>query len=242
LNPAFTIGQTLADALRHVGVARRDRPERTAELLGQVGLDARYLDRRPKEMSGGQLQRVGIARALASNPDFLFLDEPTSSLDLSVRGQVVNLLADLQEQRGLAYLFASHDLGVVRFVAHRLIVMYLGRVVEEGPADNIFAAPSHPYTRALLAAAGTGEAVETDRRAIRGELRARSEPTTGCLYCDRCPYVHDRCRREEPPLLSVSAAHNSRCWLVPESNPAAVGFARSEATTTRIKGGHVDVA
>jgi peptide/nickel transport system ATP-binding protein len=242
LNPAFTIAQTLADALRHVGVPRRNRPGRTAELLAQVGLDTRFLGRRPRQMSGGQLQRVGIARALASEPDFLFLDEPTSSLDLSVRGQIVNLLADLQEQRGLAYLFASHDLGVVRFVAHRVIVMYLGRIVEEGPADTIFTAPSHPYTKALLIAAGIMEASEAERRSISGELRARSEPAAGCLYCDRCPHVHDHCRRQEPPLLHVSATHNSRCWLVSEQEPTAVGFARNEATTIHFEGGNADVA
>jgi ABC-type oligopeptide transport system ATPase subunit len=153
LNPAFTVGSTLTDALRQAGFPRRERRERALELLDAVGLDSRFLRRHPNEMSGGQSQRVGVARALASEPDFVFLDEPTSSLDLSVRGQIINLLADLQEERGLAYLFATHDLSTVRFLADTLIVLYQGRVVEMGPAVKVFAEPEHAYTRALLDAA-----------------------------------------------------------------------------------------
>lgn len=153
LNPAFSVEATLTDALRQAAVPRRERSTRALELLDAVGLDARFLRRRPNELSGGQSQRVGVARALACEPDFVFLDEPTSSLDLSVRGQIINLLADLQDERGIAYLFATHDLSTVRFLADSLIVLYQGRVVERGPAATVFAEPGHEYTRALLDAA-----------------------------------------------------------------------------------------
>lgn len=164
LNPAYTVKRTLCDAVRQTGVRGDKRREQISELLDSVGLDHRFLERRPHEMSGGQLQRVGIARALASDPEFIFLDEPTSSLDLSIRGQILNLLADLQAERRLAYLFASHDLGVVRFLAHRVIVMYHGRVVESGPAEGVLADPTHPYTRALIAGAGLGTLSGEERR------------------------------------------------------------------------------
>lgn len=154
LNPAFSVEATLADALRQASVPRRERRERALDLLAAVGLDRRFLRRRPSELSGGQSQRIGVARALASEPDFLFLDEPTSSLDLSVRGQIINLLADLQEARNIAFLFATHDLATVRFLADTLLVLYEGEVVEAGPAEQVFTEPEHEYTRTLLDAAG----------------------------------------------------------------------------------------
>ena len=153
LNPAFSVETTLTDALREAGVARSQRRARARELLDAVGLDTRFLRRHANEMSGGQAQRVGVARALASEPEFLFLDEPTSSLDLSIRGQIINLLADLQEQRQMAYLFATHDLSTVRFLADTVLVLYRGEVMEAGPADRVFSDPQHEYTRALLDAA-----------------------------------------------------------------------------------------
>jgi oligopeptide/dipeptide ABC transporter ATP-binding protein len=213
VNPAFTVERTLFDAVRRLDLNREARRRRILELLEQVHLDERHLARRPRELSGGQLQRVGIARALASRPDLLFLDEPTSSLDVSVRGQIVNLLTELQERSGLTYLFASHDLGVIRFIAHRVIVMYLGRIVETGPAEAIFEEPAHPYTKALLIAAGFRDASARDREALRRELDAGGATASGCRYADRCGFVHARCSAE-PSLLGVSPIHSTRCWLV----------------------------
>jgi oligopeptide transport system ATP-binding protein len=214
-NPSFTVRRTIADALRRSPLSRHERTGRIVELLASVGLDERFLDRRPDELSGGQLQRVAIARALATDPDFVFLDEPTSALDLSVRGQIVNLLADLQAERGLGYLFASHDLGVVKFLADRLIVMYLGRVVEEGPTDQVLSEPRHPYTRALVLSAGLADDPDAEELLVRGELPASPEARAGCRYADRCPFVHERCAAE-PPLLDAGPGRSGRCWLLDE--------------------------
>ncbi|WP_066942941.1 ABC transporter ATP-binding protein [Streptomyces lushanensis] len=153
LNPALRAGEAVALALRTHGTPRRERADRTAELFRQVGLDPALARRYPRELSGGQLQRVAVARALATGPELVVCDEPTSALDLRVQAQVLDLLVGLQESRGLAYLFISHDLAVVRRLAHRVVVLRQGRVVEEGPAADLWAAPAHPYTRALLAAA-----------------------------------------------------------------------------------------
>lgn len=235
-NPAFTLRQTLGDALRQAGVERAQRERRVRDLLDSVGLSARLLDRRRDELSGGQLQRGAVARALAPQPEFVFLDEPTSSLDLSVRGQIINLLADLQDEFGHAYLFASHDLSVVRVLAHRVIVMYRGRIVESGPTAAILSAPAHPYTQALLEAAGDDrapQAVEhpgspSDR--LRTTLRddpdapasaLDEQGVSGCRYQPRCPFRHERCV-EEPDLMVAGEGnrHIARCWLVePEDQP-----------------------
>ena len=206
MNPVYSVEGTLRDSLRHLPASERD--ERIGDLLTQVGLDRRFSSRRRNEMSGGQLQRVSIARALASDPEFVFLDEPTSALDLSVRGQIVNLLIDLQEKKRLGYLFVSHDLGVVRFLAHRVLVMYLGQVVESATTEEIFSQAAHPYTQALLAAAGL------DGGSVQGEVTELSRPVSGCRFANRCPYVEARCREEEPPIFQVSESHQARCWLV----------------------------
>ncbi len=205
INPVYSVEGTLRDSLRHYPASERN--ERIGDLLSQVGLDQRFSNRRRTEMSGGQLQRVSIARALATDPEFIFLDEPTSALDLSVRGQIVNLLIELQEKKGLAYLFVSHDLGVVRFLAHRVLVMYLGQVVESAPTEEIFSMAAHPYTQALLAAA------DLDGAAVQGELTELSRPESGCRFANRCPYVEARCREEEPPMFQISESHQARCWL-----------------------------
>jgi oligopeptide/dipeptide ABC transporter ATP-binding protein len=228
-NPAFTVETTLDDALRQVTPSRSTRRRRIPTLLDDVRLDRRFLQRHRNELSGGQLQRVGIARALASDPEFIFLDEPTSSLDLSVRGQIINLLADLQERHRLAYLFASHDLGVIRFLAHRVIVMYLGRVVEAGTAEQVFSAPAHPYTQALLAAAGIADG-EWPAAFARGEAHRRPGRPGGCIYADRCPFEHDR-MDEEPPLLTVGEGHVARCWLVEGGLDASVSARPKTAQT-----------
>jgi oligopeptide/dipeptide ABC transporter ATP-binding protein len=215
MNPSYSVRGWLADALRPLDLSRRERAERIRRLLEQVGLDDRFLSRKARELSGGQLQRVAIARALAPEPDFVFLDEPTSALDLSIKGQIVNLLADLQEERGYSYLFASHDLAVVRALARSVIVMYLGRVVEFGPVEEVLLEPAHPYTQALVVAAGLA-----DRSAAGKNMRGESlRPTAarGCHYASRCPLVHPRCREEEPPLEEVRRGHIAACWLVVES-------------------------
>lgn len=235
MNPAYTVRGWLADALRPLGLGRRERHARIAELLEQVGLGVRFLERRSRELSGGQLQRVAIARALAAEPHFIFLDEPTSALDLSVRGQIVNLLRDLQDERGYAYLFASHDLGVVRAVARRVLVMYLGRIVEVGTSEQVLTEPAHPYTRALLASAGIAS-VEPGARA-RGEIAAAASLGRGCAYADRCPLVHDRCRDEQPALEEARPGHTAACWLVGagrhDSQPVAPAVAQAPATSTQ---------
>ena len=206
MNPVYSVEGTLRDSLRHLPASERD--QRIGDLLNQVGLDRRFSNRRRTEMSGGQLQRVSIARALATDPEFIFLDEPTSALDLSVRGQIVNLLIDLQQEKKLAYLFVSHDLGVVRFLAHRVLVMYLGQVVESAPTEELFLRAAHPYTQALLAAAGL------DGGSLQGEVTERGRPEKGCRFANRCPYVEARCREEEPPAFRVSESHQARCWLL----------------------------
>jgi oligopeptide/dipeptide ABC transporter ATP-binding protein len=235
MNPAYTVRGWLADALRPLGLARGERQARVGELLEQVGLGPRFLERRARELSGGQLQRVAIARALAAEPDFVFLDEPTSALDLSVRGQIVNLLRELQAERGYAYLFASHDLGVVRAVAQRVLVMYLGRVVEAGTTEQVLTEPAHPYTRALLASAGLATA-EPDAQA-RGEIAWTGASGGGCSYADRCPFVHDRCREESPLLEELRPGHTAACWLVSDgrhgTQSAAPAVAQAPATSTQ---------
>ena len=228
MNPAFTLRKTLRDALRHVG-PRDSREPRIAELLSDVGLSPTLLERRPTQMSGGQLQRAGIARALASYPEFVFLDEPTSSLDLSVRGQIINLLADIQAERRLAYLFASHDLAVVGRLASRLIVMFHGRVMETGPVHEVFSNPQHPYTEQLMI--GTDIESTPRRRSrrpgspVRLDASASVEPVGArCRYAGRCPYVHDRCLEAEPPLIPVAADRGSRCWLAePQASDSSTG-------------------
>ena len=218
LNPAYTVAGTLRDALRQrKDLNNRQRHERAQMLLRQVGLDHRYLRRRPAEMSGGELQRVSIARALAPSPDFIFLDEPTSALDPSVRGQISNLLAGLQERQGLTYLYVSHDLNVIQFLAHRVLVMYLGQIVEEAPTKLIFSAPRHPYTQALLAAAQTYTGADQPVPSIRGEVRLAQAGVHGCRFSDRCPFVTERCRVQEPPFFRLANNHSVRCWLLDET-------------------------
>jgi len=220
LNPRMTVGQMLEEALRvHRLVPPADRPARVAELLSLVRLPADAAHRQPHEFSGGQRQRIAIARALSVQPELLIADEIVSALDVSVQAQILNLLLDLQERLGLAILFVSHDLRVVRHLAHRVAVMYLGRVVELGPAAQVFDAPRHPYTQALLRAAPTMQPPEPGthaviKAALAGELPSPLAIPSGCPFHPRCPAAFDRCTREVPRIHMSPGGHLATCHLL----------------------------
>ncbi len=201
LDPRRRIGAQIGDGLQaQTGVAGSHR-ERVDALLIQVGLDPAQADRLPHEFSGGQRQRIAIARALSTGPDFIVADEPVAALDVSIQAQVVNLLADLRAQLGLAMMFVSHDLHVVHHLADRLVVMYLGRVIEEGPAQEVFRAPAHPYTRALIAATPTMRGTKGRQKpTLSGELPSPLNPPSGCAFRTRCEYAQARCAETRPPL------------------------------------------
>ena len=211
LNPRIAIGAAIEEvlAVHRIEPTRPGRQRRVLELLADVGLGAEHATRYPHELSGGQRQRVGIARALAVEPELLLLDEPVSSLDVSVQAQIINLLEDLQEEHGLGYLFIAHDLAVVHHIADRVAVMYLGEIVEEGTVDEVFETPRHPYTRALLASI-PGTPASTER--ARGELRQELALGPGCPFRNRCARRHDRCE-VTPPFVEVGPGRRSRCWL-----------------------------
>jgi peptide/nickel transport system ATP-binding protein len=218
LNPRMPVGEIIAEPLRLQGVGTKaEITERVRALMTMVGLDVRYLRRYPHSFSGGQRQRIGIARALALNPELVICDEPVSALDVSIQAQVLNLLKDLQAQLGLTYLFISHNLAVVDYVADRVAVMYAGRIVEMAPKRELFANPRHPHTEALLAAA-----LEPEPRQRRpSPPPPRDEPeegpaAAGCAYACRCRYVVERCRAQAPELVPVGPDHLARCHRVDE--------------------------
>jgi oligopeptide/dipeptide ABC transporter ATP-binding protein len=207
LDPRMTVGDSIAEGLEiHSLVPKAGIPDRVAALLDEVGLDRSYAERYPHEFSGGQRQRVGIARALAVEPSFIVCDEPVSALDVSVQAQVINLLMDLQARRGLSYLFIAHDLAVVRQIAHRIAVMYLGRIVETGPTEDVLTNPRHPYTQALLSAVPVPDPEGQHLRIVLpGEPPSPSSPPSGCRFHPRCfhPKKNGLCVAEEPRLRQL---------------------------------------
>lgn len=215
LDPRMSLRDSIAEPMRIQGWTRERREASVDELLERVGLPRSLAERKPHAISGGQKQRVVIARALALSPSLLVLDEPVSALDVSIRSQILNLLMSLQQDLGLAYVFISHDLSVVRHISDQILVMYLGTVVEQGPAATVFAEPAHPYTRALLSAIPVPDPRQQRLRSriiLTGDLPSPLSPPEGCPFVSRCPERHDRCAAERPPLIA-SGPVASACWL-----------------------------
>jgi oligopeptide/dipeptide ABC transporter ATP-binding protein len=223
LSPRMLIRDIIAEPLEihHIG-NRAERYQRVAELLQEVGLNPEHLWRFPHEFSGGQRQRIGIARALALRPEFIVLDEPTSALDVSVQAQILNILRRLQSEQRLAYLFISHHLSVVRAISHSVVVMYLGRVVERAPTDELFTRPLHPYTQALLSAIPIPDPdLKRERIILEGDVPSPAAPPSGCHFHTRCPAVMPICSTTEPPLIQVRERHWVACHLYPNAIPTA---------------------
>ena len=212
LNPRRTVFASVAEPLVVQGMAGTDVQARVAALLRQVGLPEGFLWRYPHELSGGQKQRVCIARALALEPRLLVLDEPTSALDVSVQAQILEFLQELRSRLGLAYLFISHNLAVVRQVCDRVAVMYLGRIVEEGPAERIFASPRHPYTRALVASVLPPRPAGLPEAPLSGDVPNAAEIPPGCRFAPRCPLRMEICKARDPVLAPQTGAHRVACW------------------------------
>ncbi|MBS1304237.1 dipeptide ABC transporter ATP-binding protein [Loktanella sp. SALINAS62] len=217
LNPRMTVEAIIREPLdEHTTLSKTDKAQKVLDLMDAVGLNRRFAKRYPHTFSGGQRQRIGIARALALNPKFIVCDEPIAALDVSIQAQVVNLLEDLQEQFGLTYLFISHDLSMVRHIAQRIAVMYLGKVVELAPRDPLYDAPLHPYTRALLSAVPEPDPAisQTRKRVVlQGDVPSPANPPDGCNFCTRCPAVMDVCRRIDPTFQEVEPGRFVACHL-----------------------------
>ncbi|WP_102110072.1 ABC transporter ATP-binding protein [Oceaniglobus roseus] len=236
LNPRMTVASIIGEPLdEHTKLSRKERLERIYELMDQVGLNRDFANRYPHEFSGGQRQRIGIARALALHPKFIVCDEPIAALDVSIQAQVVNLLEDLQEKLGLTYLFISHDLSMVRHIADRVAVMYLGKVVELAPRDRLYTDPQHPYTQALLSAVPEPDpelASGRKRTILTGDVPSPSNPPPGCNFSTRCPKVMEVCRKIDPEFREVAPGQFAACHLLndPASPPGPDAAAGTEAT------------
>lgn len=216
LNPRLTVREILEEPFAIHGLAKGpgEREREVAALVDAMGLPREALERYPHEFSGGQRQRIGIARALALRPDLVVADEPISALDVSVQAQIVNLLVDLQQARGLTYVFIAHDLNIVEYVSTRVAVMYLGRIVELAPAESLYRQPRHPYTQALLSAVPVAEPGRARTRLlVPGEPPSPLAPPPGCTFHPRCPHAMERCRRESPPSYALGGGHFAACFL-----------------------------
>ena len=215
LNPRMSVESILAEPLRvHMKMRGNEAKDEVYSLLDKVGLPREIGKRHPHELSGGQAQRIAIARSIAPRPKLLVLDEPTSALDVSVQAQILNLLADLKNDLKLSYLFISHDLSVVKYISDYVAVMYLGRIVEYASAEELFSNPVHPYTKALLSSVPEPDVRKLKSRMILpGEPPSPINPPVGCRLSPRCPYAMDQCRNKEPELISIGDSHAVRCWL-----------------------------
>ncbi len=219
LDPRMTVGEIVGEALdiHKLFENKRDRADRIKGLLTAVGLNTEHANRFPHEFSGGQQQRIGIARALAVEPEFIVCDEPISALDVSIQSQVVNMLEDLQEERGLTYLFIAHDISVVRHISNRIGVMYLGNVVELAESYEIYKNPIHPYTKTLMSAVPIPDPVVTrsrERLILEGDIPSPINPPSGCKFHTRCPYATERCKQEIPEFKEYSSGHFAACHLL----------------------------
>jgi oligopeptide transport system ATP-binding protein len=224
LDPRMTVGQIISEPIEtfKLTATRQDTRERVRELMRTVGLSQRFINRYPHEFSGGQQQRIGIARALAANPDFIVADEPISALDVSIQAQILNLLEKLQRERHLAYLFISHDLRAIRHTSHRVAVMYLGRVVELADARQLYQRPLMPYTKALISAVPVPDPVVEARRqriVLEGDVPSPIDPPSGCRFHTRCPYAVPRCKEVEPPLAEILPQHYAACIRISPEEP-----------------------
>ncbi len=220
LNPRFTVGSTLAEPLKIFGLARSRsaRRDRCVELLEAVGLSAEHMSRYPHEFSGGQRQRIGIARALTVDPSLIVADEPVSALDVSIQGQIVNLLIDLKNRLGLSYLFIAHDLSIVKHISDRVAIMYIGRIVELAEKKELFTRPLHPYTRLLLEAVPVPDpSKRSEKQLLEGDVPSPVNPPSGCRFHTRCPHRFEPCDSIDPPLINIEG-HQVACHLYPEGS------------------------
>lgn len=219
LNSRMTVKEIVGEGLKQHGVPKNEIDKRVQALLETVGLNKDHMSRFPHEFSGGQRQRIGIARALSVDPEFIICDEPISALDVSIQAQVINMLKDLQEERGLTYLFVAHDLSVVKYISDRVVVMYLGMVVEQAETEELYSNPQHPYTKALLSAipeADPDKAKANRRIPIKGEIPSPINPKQCCRFAERCEFATDRCFNEVPELREVCPGHKVACHLMDE--------------------------